>query len=618
MKKFILIFVLAFYLFSTYSQTLPFSRSIDWTNVGVMGGIPCPSNIYDVTQLSIVADRVLPGNSATVNSTNLNKIINDGVNYPSPAIFYFPAGTYNFNAEIAINTSGRIIRGASASTTIFLSSSTEDCFNIIPDNYATSAANDDPNGGNPLSTAVNVTGGYNKGSTVITVADASSFVPGLFFEIYQADNSTQITDPQDWARNAIGMLAQIVSVNTMTNEITIDRPLRLDFNNSGGYIRARCIQLIQNVGFENFFIKRTSSYDNTSDPNNTIFFRNAANCWVCGIESDSTMYHHVRTETCTNITIRNSYFHHAYGYTADHGYGARCGYHTGSCLIENNVFFTLRHAMLVEQGASGNVYLYNYTNNIDDAVSNRYTVPGGLDQADISIHGLYCNMNLFEGNIVEKIECSDAFGAAGPGNTFLRNRISIQGFGVEYGSNNENIIGNEFTNPSPDNIYYIETNTGTLIQGNNLDGVTQYESIYGDTVAKTFYYTSEPTYFSAGDTWPSIGPEFILGSGTIPAQNRYDAKNFVVACNCSPVGIENIKTDPEIEVYPNPFIDHFIVKGVKQGKIIITDLPGHILYNNVINGQSIIYPEVHALGMYILKIYPDEKSSINYQLIKQD
>ena len=56
---------------------------------------------------------------------------------------------------------------------------------------------------------------------------------------------------------------------------------------------------------------------------------------------------------------------------------------------------------------------------------------------------------------------------------------------------------------------------------------------------------------------------------------------------------------------------------IKQGKIIITDLLGNILYNVTISGQTIIYPELHALGMYILKIYPDEKSSINYRLIKQ-
>jgi hypothetical protein len=600
-----IIFTLSMLLlfFQIHSQTLPASRSINWAaDAGVDGGIPCITSVYDVTTLSITTDRILTANSGAVNSTNLNKIVNDLVNYPAPCVFYFPAGTYSLANEVAIRYSGRVIRGESAAATKFLSASTANCFRAEPQSSPTSAANDNPNGGSPLASAVAVTAGFTQGSMLMTVADASSFVTGQYFEIYQADNATQVTQPQTWARNAVGMIAKIVSVNTGANQVTIDRPLRIDFNSSGGYIRARNINLITQVGFENFYVTRTNSIDNSSA--NTIFFRNAANGWVCGLESEKTQMHHVRTETATDITIKNNYFHHSYLYTADHGYGARCGYHCGSCYIENNIFFTLRHAMLVEQGASGNVYVYNYANNMDDPAYTRANSPGQLDQATISIHGHYCNMNLFEGNIVEEIECTDAFGSAGPGNTFLRNRIVAQGVSITNTSNDENIIGNELPSGGSNVIYYSGTSsTGTLIHGNNQHGSIAYDSTYSTSVNNSYFFTSSPSFF-ASSSWPSIGPEFTLGSGAIPAEARYKAGSSIPAVfSCSVVtAVKSGSTSQEISVYPNPFSGKVSIKGNGLSRAELIDAFGKLVMIIEGNMNDIDLSNFHK-GIYILRVF---------------
>jgi pectate lyase len=57
-----------------------------------------------------------------------------------------------------------------------------------------------------------------------------------------------------------------------------------------------------------------------------------------------------------NIEIQGCYFHEAQNYgEGGHGYGVSIGVHSSSCLVENNIFKTLRHAMILSSGANGNV-----------------------------------------------------------------------------------------------------------------------------------------------------------------------------------------------------------------------------------------------------------------------
>ena len=73
-------------------------------------------------------------------------------------------------------------------------------------------------------------------------------------------------------------------------------------------------------------------------------------------------------------------------------------------------------------GASGNVYGYNYS--VETQSEGTWT------PCDISLHGHYPHMNLFEGNTVQEVDVSDYWGPCGPGNTFLRNRVESEGIQV--------------------------------------------------------------------------------------------------------------------------------------------------------------------------------------------
>jgi hypothetical protein len=203
--------------------------------------------------------------------------------------------------------------------------------------------------------------------------------------------------------------------------------------------RIRPQGFVERVGIEDLHIVRLDASDN-----NTILIKNAAWVWVRGVESEMTFRSHVRMNTVYSCEIRDSYFHHAHDYgSGGHGYGVELANHTTSCLVENNIFSTLRHAMMLHIGANGNVIGYNYSRDWENPHPTWVS-------ADISIHGHYPSNNLFEGNIVQRIDVTDHWGPAGPGNTFLRNGVQTHGLNVRDHSHNQIVIGNVL---APDEYY---------------------------------------------------------------------------------------------------------------------------------------------------------------------
>ena len=91
----------------------------------------------------------------------------------------------------------------------------------------------------------------------------------------------------------------------------------------------------------------------------------------------------------------------------------------------NNVFYSLRHAMILQNEANGCVYAYNYS---FDAMQNAGTVtniPTGWGQTcDISLHGGYAYGDLFEGNVVGIASVGDRQ-PVGPRIVLFRNRLAL-------------------------------------------------------------------------------------------------------------------------------------------------------------------------------------------------
>ena len=494
-----LIFAIFTY-FNAFSQTLPANRVADWSKAGVQGGIPQVTTVYNVTTTTpaLVADGV------TDNTANLQALLNDNTTYPSPCVFYFPAGTYIFKSTVFL-TSGRVLRGESPLNTMFhfnLGTANLHCIDIVS---------------RTAGTPTNVTAGSSKGSTSITVADGNLFQAGNWAQIKQSNDVAIMgtNNPIDWntswSAESVGQLFRITAV--AGNVLTLDRPLRFDYYApSGGTLRARTLQAIENVGFENLKVKRVKNQSTASGY--TFFFNYAANCWIKNIESDSTLTAHVLIEQSTNLEVRDSYFHRAYNYGGGgNGYGVGAALHCGDILVENNLFQRLRHATLVSSGASGNVFGYNYS---IDPVWDLAGIP-----SDVSLHGHYPFMNLFEGNIVQKVANSDYWGPSGPGNTLFRNRVEQNDVINMDNASNQNYIGNELLGSYK---FDIRSGTGLIIHGNNLGGTVSYDPTYGTTLSNSMYLTEKPAFFG-NLNWPAFGPPNTINSGTIPAKQRFLASD---------------------------------------------------------------------------------------------
>ncbi len=400
-----------------------------------------------------------------------------------------------------------------------------------------------------------IVSGYQKGSEQLTVDDVDVFTIGGFAEIQQ-ENSPELmyTDERwnvAWAENAVGQLIRITGIENKTIHFT--PPISLDYDGTLNP-EIRSTGLMQNCGIENLNIKRLDPGDGS-----TIFIKNAANCWVKNIESAYTVKAHIWMTQVLNTEVKDSYFHHSYDYGGGgHGYGVVCGRHSTFCLVENNIFSTLRHAMMVKEGANGNVFGYNYSRNPvwENSVTN---IP-----PDISLHGHYPHMNLFEGNIVQEATSADFWGPSGPGCTFFRNRVESSDLRINDASHLQNVVGNELTATSA-RIIVASSVQDPFLHGNNVNGTISWnDQIAARDLVPSLYLTEAPHFFDQ-HPFPAMGPEFTLGEGSIPARSRFEEGSYFQCSDQAPLIIKLFG-----EVHERHVLIHWDISDPEfEGRIIL-------------------------------------------------
>ncbi len=420
---------------------IPPEQKIDWTNVGIPEGITNYPNSINIMDFGAKADG---------KSDDFKALIKAITACEAGKAVFLPAGNYLIKSPITIEKS-IVIRGDGKDKTYLI-------FNL-----------DEASSVDAISLVLYDSGnwqkaksGYEKGSVKIEVETPSLFIPGKFAEITEDNDPKKMyTSPnwnQTWAQNAVG---QIFRVNTIEgNSIIVDEPLHITFDSKLNP-RLRPLEFVKNAGIEDMHLKRIDKGDG-----NMITIKNAAYCWVKSVESEYVMRSHVALETSYKCEVRDCYFHHAYDYGGGgHGYGVEMEHHTANCLVENNKFFHLRHSMMVHLGANGNVFGYNISKESFATADN----DPGTTICDISVHGHYPFMNLFEGNIVQKIEISDYWGPCGPGNTFLRNTVQNGGIIINDASDYQNLIGNILINGNQSIVIKQNVDVKTIILYGNRD-----------------------------------------------------------------------------------------------------------------------------------------------------
>ena len=371
------------------------------------------------------------------------------------------------------------------------------------------------------------------------------------FSGYSDGNWIRLCEPnnphvhESWAiyDKVVGQITQLETVDSTTAAMK-DEASKLYSTSYGTWIQR--VFPIQNVGIENLKIKRLDIGEAPDGSN--IYIKYAVNCWIKGVESDNTCRHHIMIDWSSHVEVSGCYFYKAESYgDGGYGYGVLLERSSTNCLIENNIFRKLRHAMIVQAGANCNVFEFNYSR---DHYWTKWGIewssepwdppfvdvwPGG----DISIHGNYPYANLFEYNYIERIIADGYHGANGPYHAFIRNlpyddHSSFgRGWIILHDSPNSSVLGNKGgdNNNPPINT---SGNTSLSVDLYGFEGgyegagrIHNYYWSYGGwddayLLDISYYYSSRPNFMTESYTWPTIGPRAdVITSQSIPARERY-------------------------------------------------------------------------------------------------
>ncbi len=472
---------------------IPADQKIPW-QPGVPGGIPdvsvvCPSGAPSVTDFGAV------GNGTTDDYAAFEAALNAATEGSAIRI---PTGDYLLSSGLLIDK-GVVLCGEGPELSRLLFDTSGVAIEIVIYDRGDFVA---------------VTAGHDKGSTELTVADGSSFVVGQYAELQQTNDWAKMDPENVWQNESwvpedcVGQMFEVMAINGDT--LTVEPALHLDYDATFDPVIRR-MGLVEGAGLQGLYLTRLDTNDAA-----TVQMKNAVASWIRDCESENTFRAHVTMSSALWCEVRDSHMHYAHDYGGGgHGYGTTLGNHVTASLIENNIFVHLRHSMMVQVGATGNVFGYNYS--IDP-----YANGGGWSPCDISLHGHYPNMNLFEGNTVQELDVSDYWGPCGPGNTFFRNRTEAEGIQVMDYSHRQNVVGNELS--TAPNVIVIESNVDdTLVHGNYENGgITFDPQIEEQTLLPSLYHPSKPAFFGSTD-WPATGGDLAPNGGTIPAQQRYES-----------------------------------------------------------------------------------------------
>ncbi|MCG2777799.1 MAG: glycoside hydrolase family 55 protein [Desulfobacterales bacterium] len=499
----------------SYGEIISPDRLINWSP-GIPGGIPNYPVSIDVKDAPYNAK----GDGVTDDTAAIQNAINDCAK--GYAVF-IPEGIYRLTSQLSIFRKGIVLRGAGPDKTFLKNESTSGSIIRI---YSYSG-----------STKANVIGGYTKGSTTITVDNSSSFRVGDHVTIDQKNDPNVTASLLSYMKRAIG---QVVKITGKTGvDLTINRPLYYTYNADMNIMITKLFGYggpVIGAGIEDLYVERVNpgGYDN-------INFISAINCWVRNVKSYMARKWHVRLRQSYGCEVRDSYFQDGHNHGGDASYGVGCFQKCTDNLIENNIFYRLRHSMILEYGGCGNVFGYNYSK---DPINENGDNTDWL-MSDMSLHGGHPYMNLFEGNIAAHIDMDNYLGSSSH-NTFFRNHIERKSiptvkyglWAVEIQKNNlyENVVGNVLCTPGATGAVWrigrdrLTKTTdprvaATLLRHGNYDyisGSTQWDSNISDhNLPNSYYLDSKPSFF--GDLpWPMIGPDLDPKVGILPAKKRFD------------------------------------------------------------------------------------------------
>lgn len=488
---FLMVFIFSSQVISQIGTTIPSNRTVDWTTVGYHNNPT--DNLPKYVNSVLVAK---PSNDPNINLTNItNKIIEASKKKGLTAVI-LQNGTYKISRSInfGVNQKNIVLKGSGNTEILFLGKPTK-AANIIK--------------------IVGKSSNWENAEQIIGYSDISrnfrsskktnNIKVGDFIEIRVPNgNWHDSKNHKGWnPQNYLGTIVKVLKVNKSKNLFTVDHSLKTLWGLSQEDKKIPTFTKftpIQEIGIESL---KLSTDNNNNRQGYNINIAYAANCWVKDVESAYAASTHLSIGFATSIEVRNSTFHHAKDYgnppipekkiISGTGYGVNIA-RSSNCLIENNVFYQLRHAMIIALGANRNVFGYNHS-------YDQFSYPV-KNLADLNLHGHFPYNNLFEGNRVDRIHADQWWGSNGPNNTFIRNIVKDGAIKLEKTSN-ANLLGNEAKLVLIDSKSTVETYADNKSQ-KTWNSISKQDATLEDI---SYYKKSKPSFLDKKQNWPPIGPE---------------------------------------------------------------------------------------------------------------
>ncbi len=568
------------------AQVIPPDRATEWSRAGFHTPPPDPTRFLSLLDFGAVGDGATPNNAAMVAALAAAE--------GEMTLISIPPGNYLFTSGIVLHDSV-IVRGAGAdSTTLTLA---ESGFG-----HGLRAV------GTEDTTHYWLTANAVRGSAHLSMA-TSGLAVGDLIRLYRDDAELVVSS---WALGTTGQLVEIEAVQV--DGVDLVSPLRAGYTVVGAAY-ARKLRPVRYCGIECMRIIRT---DATVDQYSNIFFQRASHCWVRGVESANCNFAHIDLFTSANCEVSGCYLHDAQDYgNGGKAYGVMAYFTAGENYIYDNIFKHLRHSMIVETGANGNVFAYNRS---VDPYWTDVALPAN-SAGEIVCHGDHPYLNLFEGNVLQNIVIDDSHGRNGPFNTLFRNRASLWGILMNSApaSDSMNIVGNDVTG------LFVLNGGGHLSFGNIANG-TITPAGTGNLNELSYHLTTLPPFLQSIGALPQTGPNSIA-PGTIPAALRYASGSGFTVCGYPEINTsadQSIGPASGLQVFPVPFSDHLRIAGLSGSAavrvVLHNALGAEVPVDAMRTSSSTIDLSLSTAlpaGLYFISVVDANGSSTSLRAIKE-
>jgi hypothetical protein len=390
--------------------------AIDWTAVGIPGGIPSASWTQSGSTIAAGGGDMTSTIQAALNSCGTNH--------------YVLLGSGTFNLTGVQVKSNCVLRGSGPQSTILNATGTSGAvvsMGIVGDAPYKNGSATITSGATAGSTSMVVAAKSQDGNQTTVGVGGFILITELNDPVYVSAAGIQNTsctycDQIFGGTRARGQIVQITSV-TGSGPYTVGftPALYTNYGVATGTSPAWATPFgVENggqpdcsyCGLESLQIKTNGT--GLSEGMADISMYECVFCWVKNVEDNYTDGDHLDDLFGFRDEIRDSYFSNGFG----HGAGGTdadvmLAAKTSGTLVENNIMERLHGSIINNWGAAGNVYGYNYLMGSYDAVG---TYANQLDLA--ANHGFHPQFNLFEGNVGASFEPDDFHGSSSNGTTF--------------------------------------------------------------------------------------------------------------------------------------------------------------------------------------------------------